>query len=273
MVYLAHVHADEQTGQREQSMAEHLTNTAKQAAAFAEAFSAGEAGYLCGILHDIGKYSAAFQRRIRGSGEQTDHATAGAQTAFSQFRNLPAAFCIAGHHGGLPDGGSSRAGEGGTATLAGRMKKQVDDCGAYRTEISVPAADLPRALVADARSAFFFTRMLYSCLVDADYLDTEAFMSNGAVRRGEADPLSELSARLDRYVASWKNAESDLNRMRGTILRALTDAGASAPGLFSLTVPTGGGKTVSSVAFALRHALAHGLRHVIYGIPYTSIIE
>ncbi|MEG2139056.1 MAG: CRISPR-associated endonuclease Cas3'', partial [Oscillospiraceae bacterium] len=99
--YIAHRRADDG---EEQSILDHLSNTAERAQAFAAAFGAGEEGYRCGMLHDIGKYSEAFQRRIRGGSEKTDHSTAGAQEA-AKLGDVPAAFCIAGHHGGLPDGG------------------------------------------------------------------------------------------------------------------------------------------------------------------------
>ena len=119
----------------------------------------------------------------------------------------------------------------------------------------------------------FFTRMLYSCLVDADYLDTEAFME-GRPREREHVPLEELWNKLQRYISGWFPPKGELNRRRCDILEGCIRQGESrAPGLFTLTVPTGGGKTVASLAFALAHARKHGLRRVIYVIPYTSIIE
>ena len=114
--------------------------------------------------------------------------------------------------------------------------------------------------------------MLYSCLVDADFLDTERFM-NGERGRGGYDDLSTLLKRLEDYIAPWQNPKTELNRLRCKMLNACMDAGSKPKGIYTLTVPTGGGKTVASLAFALRHAVANGMKRVIYVIPYTSIIE
>lgn len=142
MDYLAHKNTEDG---REQSILEHLRGTAALSAGFAAAFGAGDEGLRCGMLHDIGKYSAAFQRRINGSPERADHSTAGAYEA-AALRDVPAAFCIAGHHGGLPDGGTNADAED-MSTLHGRLcraqKKKIKDYGAYKTEVETPAAVLP----------------------------------------------------------------------------------------------------------------------------------
>mgnify|MGYP000714901802 FL=1 len=114
--------------------------------------------------------------------------------------------------------------------------------------------------------------MIYSCLVDADFLDTERFM-NGERGRGGYDDLPTLLKRLEDYIAPWQNPKTELNRLRCKMLNACMDAGSKPKGIYTLTVPTGGGKTVASLAFALRHAVANGMKRVIYVIPYTSIIE
>ncbi|MGI6176325.1 MAG: CRISPR-associated helicase Cas3' [Christensenellales bacterium] len=273
MAYLAHVNVAQKT---EQSMVEHLHGTARRASGFAHAFHCADAGYLCGILHDIGKYSLKFQRRIRGSYETVDHSTAGAQVAFFELRNVPAAFSIAGHHGGLPDGGNPKLSVADDGTFFGKMRRKVgeniEEYSPYKSEIAFSQIQIPSQFTTDARTAFFFTRMLYSCLVDADFLDTEAFMSDHCVQRGRADTLQRLSHKLDRFVSRWWGSEKPINQKRCEILRALLET-RSKNRLFSLTVPTGGGKTVGSMAFALRHALRNHLRRVIYVIPYTSIIE
>ncbi len=115
--------------------------------------------------------------------------------------------------------------------------------------------------------------MLYSCLVDADYLNTEEFISRGSISRGGYAKLEKLLTLLDNHISSWWNAQNELDAKRTKILRACLDVASSERGLFSLTVPTGGGKTVSSMAFALNHAARHDMKRIIYVIPYTSIIE
>jgi len=256
---------------REQALSEHLHGTAERAAEFASAFGAREWGYLCGLLHDIGKYSEAFQNRVRGSNQRVDHATAGSQELIRKGAPL-AAFCVAGHHGGLPDGGDPKDNED-QATLVGRSKRKLEDYSAWETEIAPPPFSQQECH--DPLQDSFFTRMLYSCLVDADYLDTEAFMSGEAVDRTGGESMSVLLDKLNNHFEErgFLNPQSDLNRKRTQVLHNCMDAAASTPGLFSLTVPTGGGKTLASLAFALNHAVHHGKERVIYVIPYCSIID
>lgn len=270
-MFLAHISED---NLREQSILDHLKGTANLAGGFASAFGAGDWGYGCGLLHDIGKYSDSFQKRLHG-GKITDHATAGAKELY-QKNNYVGAYCISGHHSGLLDGGSA-ADTGGEATLKGRMQKELDDYQEFRNEVTIPAFKTPplKPLGRGGFSLSFFIRMLFSCLVDADYLDTEAFMTDGCAGRGKFDSIETLFERLYLHVESWlKNEEfSTVNGRRTEILKACLEKGKEEQGIFRLTVPTGGGKTVSSLAFALQHARKHQLDRVIYVIPYTSIIE
>lgn len=264
---LAHRSSD---GKRAQTVQEHLEGTAKLAAGFARPFGGESQALLAGLLHDIGKYSDDFQRRLAG-GPKVDHSTAGAKVAFS-LRQPEVAFAVAGHHGGLPDGGG-KSDLPEAPTLFGRQKKEVPPCEDWRKEITLPEVHRP-PLPKDNFSISFYIRMLYSCLVDADYLDTEAFMNGTPPDRGGGEPLEVLLQRLLDYVAPWWDPTSELNRKRCEILRRCFEQGKTvSPGLFTLTVPTGGGKTVSSLAFALAHAVAHQKRRVIYVIPYTSIID
>lgn len=228
---------------------------------------------MVGQAHDIGKYSELFQRRIRKEDVAADHSTAGAQQT-AAILGPPAAYCIAGHHGGLPDGGA-RTDIPGQPTLCGRLKKQVPPYDAFSAEVSLSPVQpqLPLVMGRGGFTVSFWTRMLYSCLVDADHLDTEAFMQGATPPRGRVLETDGLLDRLEAYIKPWWDAKTALNHSRCEILRACLDAGALPPGLFTLTVPTGGGKTVSSLAFALRHAKAHGKRRIIYVIPFTSIIE
>ncbi len=267
--YYAHISKD---GSRTQTVRAHLENTAALAAAFAAPFSGEEQARLAGLLHDIGKYSGAFQRRIRGGRDRPDHSTAGAQEAY-RIRQPEVAFAVAGHHGGLPDmGGKMDAPQ--NATLSGRVKRTVEPYDHWQEDISLPKEQQrPLAIPSDSVSTAFYIRMLFSCLVDADYLDTEAFM-NGAVRTNPYATMPELYRRLEQYIARWQSPESVLNQRRNDILQACLRCGAAAKkGLYTLTVPTGGGKTVSSLAFALSMACAKQMQRIIYVIPYTSIID
>lgn len=272
----AHVSED---GTRTQTIRDHLQHTADMASRFAAPFGASEMAYLAGLLHDIGKYSAAFQRRLAGSPERVDHATAGATEAFA-LHQREIAFAVAGHHGGLPDGGS-KVDSPDAATLFGRLRRRVEPYDRWRAEITLPVAPPPLDLPANAFTRAFFIRMLYSCLVDADYLDTEAFMEGTPPPRGGQATMPQLLEKLRADVAQRWKADSTLdvrrdvlNKRRSTILRACFDRGSrGGKGLYTLTVPTGGGKTVSSLAFALSLACAEKMERVIYVIPYTSIID
>lgn len=268
--YLAHIAEDG----REQTVQEHLCETGKYCSEFASQFGAEQQCRYIGELHDIGKYSDAFQSRLIG-GERVDHSTAGAFESARLGADW-ASFCIAGHHTGLPDGGNLRTDQAGDATLFGRLKKAaagaIPPYEANWPKISA-AIEPPPGWGMDPLTDSFLIRMLYSCLVDADYLDTEHFMQNGKIERGGYDSLSKLLERLDQYIAPWWKPKNELNRLRCSILKNCIDMGSEEKGLYTLTVPTGGGKTVASVAYALHHAIKHNMQRIIYVIPYTSIIE
>ena len=272
--YIAH-----KDGCRVQTLKDHLEGTARLAGNFAGQFGKSDWGYCCGLLHDIGKYSKEFQEKIWEEGNQhIDHATAGAKVCVEKaglYRFM--SYCIAGHHAGLPDTGSSIDMEG--PTLEARKRKKIPDYLAYRTEIEIPdIRTLPFNVQAAENPDFsmsVFIRMLYSCLVDADFLDTEYFMKNGRTERRSGEPLEVLSQKLEMYIADWlDNSDIDtINGRRTEILRHCLKLGTMKQGMFRLTVPTGGGKTIASLAFALRHAVENGMSRIIYVIPYTSIIE
>ena len=276
-MYIAHRSDDG----REQTLKSHLECVGTLAGGCAAVFGAAEHARRTGLLHDIGKYSAAGQRRMRDPehAPKVDHSTAGAVAA-RQLNDLPAAFAIAGHHGGLMDKGSKLASEN-DGTLSSRLRKMLDgelDYAAWRTEISVNSGSLFPAWLnlRDAFSCQFYTRMLFSCLVDADFIDTETFMRGEPARRGGGADMAALQAKLQAYMHEkrWLDAPGEgINGKRSEILRDCITSGSMPRGLYTLTVPTGGGKMVSSLAFALTHAVQHHLRRVIYVIPYTSIIE
>ena len=265
--YLAHISEDG----RKQTVEEHLNGTAELCAQFAAVFGAEEQGRLIGLAHDIGKNSAEFQQRLCG-GKAVDHSTAGALECAKIGADW-AAFCVAGHHGGLLDGGN-KLDQAGEATLWGRLKKGMEgSIPKYSRGHSLPTLSQPQMWGHDALTDSFLIHMLYSCLVDADYLDTEFFMKDGNVERGKYDSLPVLLKRLEKYIEPWWEPTKELNQWRCEILKACLDGGDKSRGLYTLTVPTGGGKTVASLAFGLSHAVQHGMERVIYVIPYTSIIE
>ena len=303
-------HFDEETG-REQLLCDHLTGVADLAGRFAAAFGEEAMGRLLGLYHDIGKYSREFQAYMRADEEEKkrrkgriDHSTAGTQEIVrlrqsvddEQSRRLGKgmahvmAFCIAGHHGGIPNQGTS-ANTAEEGTLLGRLKRRnLPDYHAYH-EADLPQTLPPSSLLlAQAAraplSAMLYTRMLFSCLVDADFLDTEDFMSAGNVEREGFASLETLLERLQKSLEEKflqpktekekRKRQLPINEKRSALLAESIAAGKEAKGnLYRLTVPTGGGKTISSLAFALHYA-AHAKRkrrRIIYVIPYTSIIE
>ena len=301
LIYYAHSAQDELGNllpyKHWQTLQSHSVNVGEMAAEFARVFGAQEIARQTGRLHDLGKYSEAFNHRLHG-GSPVDHATAGAKIAVERWGNVIGklmAFCIAGHHAGLANGN----GEGDNRrTLKDRLALQFGaDIPAldnqWQQEIKLPQNLSAPPLKADAHHPFFsyafFTRMLYSCLVDADYLDTEAFYSNlenKAVERGGYPDLNALQHNFNQFINAFRRRVAQapeqteaekrnaaLNRLRSEILDHAVEQATQAQGLFTLTVPTGGGKTFTSMAFALEHAKQNGMRRVIYVIPFTSIIE
>lgn len=266
--FLAHIQSDEN---RIQTVEEHLHNTAVMAAAFGAVFGAGASAYNAGLLHDIGKCSDEFQKRIRGENIRTDHSTFGAQTAV-KMKLLHEAFAIAGHHSGIPDFGTRLDGDM-DSTLSGRLKRNVPDASSFRKEINTDEIRQSKTKFHSTLEEEFYIRMLYSCLVDADYLDTEAFM-NGKAREYEFDSIDILYDRLKEYVSEWQHPDSELNQIRQEVQKECFEKGKSfEKGIYTLTVPTGGGKTISSLAFALSMAKEKRMNRIIYVIPYTSIID
>ena len=244
----------------------HLMDTAKIAETFAKRFGAGELGYIAGLLHDIGKYSDDFQKRLQGEKIRVNHSTAGALEALKLHKTfgIILAYVIAGHHCGLTNWGSKVD----ESSLAGRLtNRRLPDYSAYTKEIVVPKLkEIPSPLKkypsGRGFSAQFFIRFLYSSLVDADFLDTEQALNIQKAKLRENSNvlcLRELESLLDKYLAeltaSAKN--TPVNMLRNKILNVCRENARSAPGLFTLTVPTGGGKTLSSLAFALKHALTY----------------
>ncbi len=262
-----------------QPLQEHLYETAKLAGDFGEAFHNREYAYICGLLHDIGKYSKDFQNRIKHNGRKCDHSTAGARELYKRKPfGILGSYCIAGHHSGLQNIGS-RFDVGGEGTLYGRLadEYEIPNYIAYMDEI--PEVNSLSNVIPKVKplnkggfSIAFLIRMLYSALVDADYLNTEYFMRSGTVDRRNNYNFIHYNQLLDSYISQFQ-VKSVISHYRNVILQRCIQMSKSKPGLFSLTVPTGGGKTVSSMAFALKHLIENKMSRIIYVIPYTSIIE
>lgn len=267
-----------------QLLIDHLTSTANLAEKFGADAGISELARTAALMHDIGKYSKAFQARLDGSSRKVDHATAGAREIQELFKkgqvekslSTMLAYCIAGHHTGLPDyGDSSDVDEDGT--LVARVeKKKLEDFSAYESELDTISLVLKPRKVKTSNEGFsiaFLTRMIFSALVDADFQETETFMQQGEKPRGEHTSTEELCEMFNAAMRKFDNPDGDINKKRTETLKACTEKADSEQGFFTLTVPTGGGKTLASMAFALNHAVKHGLKRVIYVIPFTSIIE
>jgi len=262
-----------------QLLSEHLIGVAERAESFAALFGAREWGRFAGLVHDAGKATSAFQRRLEGNSERVDHSTFGARLAREREGQLGLllAYAVAGHHGGLPDGGMQET-QLHFRLQYGKVPKDV----ALLPIVELPSdLSLPFKLSRD-RAGFslsFFTRMIFSCLVDADFLDTEGFCTPD---KSQERPVSvgseifpELLQKQNAYLESMcrKAEPTPVNVLRQWILSQCREKAKLPQQVFSLTVPTGGGKTLSSMAFALEHLVQHSLRRVIYAIPFTSIIE
>jgi CRISPR-associated endonuclease/helicase Cas3 len=290
---IAHVREGGETHDLEQ----HLREVAERAVSFADGFGAGDWARLAGIWHDLGKYQPAFQRYIRAAGRldahiegapgRVDHSTVGALHAvelLGKVQGILLAYLIAGHHAGLPD---HDADETGNSALVSRLTRARENGLLTATLQASPPQDLPGfpeplgGLPGDSRSEkleglHLWLRMLFSCLVDADFLDTEAFMQPGmAALRSPYPPVGELLTHFSLFMETMISgaAPTPVNRLRKEVYERCCERAQEPAGRFSLTVPTGGGKTLASLGFALNHAKAHGKRRVVYVIPYTSIIE
>ena len=289
ITYLAHVRQLPDGRWIEHFLEEHLLAVAVLAAEFASVFNSQDWARLSGLWHDLGKFREKFQQYIKsvsgydaeahieGAPGRVDHSTAGAIHAIEKL-GMPGriiAYLIAGHHAGLPDW------NGEAASLFQRLENGKAQGYLTEARLAEPDAVLldqppPASLPPKDGSLALWIRMLFSCLVDADFLDTEAFMNERRKDLRAGYPaLNELLSAFDQYMndKTANATDSPVNRIRAEVLRQCCEKATLPPGLFSLTVPTGGGKTLSSTAFALNHAMHHGKQRVIYVIPYTSILE
>ena len=296
---IAHVRALEDGSYETQPLLDHLHGVAELAQSYAERITdypeLGEIGYLLGLLHDLGKYQAGFQRYIRQqsgldptlNGWRTPHSPAGARYAYdlkqaggSQQLLKILSLCIGAHHRGLYNDSEWR----GQVVSSSDTKRAVANLvkglrpEAHQLEELLHKASLDKVTAVwnelDEEDYQLLVRMLFSCLVDADCLDTERFMSpdKSLVRQSAKASLEQMRAQLEEYVSHF-NREGRINEARAAFLDQCRNHGRTAKRkIYSLTLPTGAGKTVSSMMWALEHAIAQGCERIIYVIPYTSII-
>ncbi|MDP2434048.1 MAG: CRISPR-associated endonuclease Cas3'' [Pseudomonadota bacterium] len=255
---------------------EHLLQVASRASNFAKVFNASEIAYLLGLWHDLGKLNPEFQNYLIAQYEgrqhpSIPHAIWGAALAyrlFSQGRWQEIALPILGHHAGLHDMGDA------SAKLCQFLQQQPNCLLTIKEALKNLNASAPnfKLSVLAPHQREFFIRMTFSALVDADYLDTEShFNPVQAERRAQYPSLETLWEKLQTAQQGIINDTTPVNRIRREVYEACLQSAPLPPGLFRLTVPTGGGKTRSGLAFALRHALENTLRRVVVAIPYTSI--
>lgn len=280
-VFIAHITEDQQW----QAIADHVNSVAN----ICEAFSCDLTKEVCrvaGQLHDLGKYSNDFQSRIRGSSVQVEHSLAGAQLATELIQNatnrLLIQYVVLGHHTGLPDGGS-RSDMDDTATLQGRLKRKPEDYKLYQSELSLydicsnKVEELLREIyksgdrISMVETFAFLTRYVFSCLTDADFLDTEHFFNPLVERDLTADFHYALQALNDKIQAF--QADTPVKRARAELMFQVTQNAESSKQINLVNMPTGSGKTLTSMKAALEIVIKEDKRRVIYVIPYTSIIE
>jgi len=276
---------------REDPLKAHLDAVSKRASQSAAVFGADTEAALAGLLHDLGKYGDLFQKRLRGEVQGIDHWTPGAWAALEKYKQLGIAVALAiqGHHVGLQQASRDNLArmDPGRWDPAMHAQRQLSET---RTDLlierfSVDGLTLPpfeSSLYAHnerAVSAMLDVRMLFSALVDADFLATEAHFNEGEETCGRPslplDParaLNLLLAHIDR-LASASDAAQSVNKLRSDLLSACLAAGEKAVGQFTLTAPTGSGKTLAMLAFALKHAAVHDLRRIVMVIPYLNIID
>ncbi len=274
---MPYAHSKNDEGRRH-DLVEHLRQVAERASLSASAFGAGEIARYLGLWHDLGKFHPVFQRYLidceaQHRGHGPDHKAAGAHLAAEHLG--PGAMLIQGHHGGLRDR------IGFETWLADKIGNTATNEALKLARLAMPGLEpaerltLPAFGQEDTRAGELFLRFLFSALVDADFLDTEAhFNPDRVLRRVSPVPMAELWERFQRDQESLTGCTTNhVWQVRHDVYQACLTAAEGSQGLYRLTVPTGGGKTRSAMAFALRHALRHNLDRVVVAVPFISITE
>jgi CRISPR-associated helicase Cas3/CRISPR-associated endonuclease Cas3-HD len=273
---------------------EHLTSVAKLAGQFSNKLAWQDEVRLAGLLHDLGKYADRFQARLRGSDSGLDHWSQGAWVALAEHQAIAAALAIQGHHVGLQRADKDALRrmnlQGLTQNHPFRLAlsdadhmqlKQRAEADGLFFQTPEQTALSPKNGMAYAVANMLDVRLLFSCLVDADFLDTEAHFegdAKGKRPRPEGPKLdaSVALAALDAYMAKLRGAtgaQAEVRQARQDLWSAAECAGEMQPGLFTLTAPTGSGKTLAMLKFSLEHAARYNLKRIILAVPFLSVIE
>nr|WP_202945743.1 CRISPR-associated helicase Cas3' [Acetonema longum] len=291
--FIAHVRKnDDGTWASPHLLSQHLDGTAGLAETFAAKFHSGKWGKIAGLAHDAGKGRPEWQKYIgaksgydeeahlEGKSGKVPHAIHGARLTEDILGKGPGrllAYCIAGHHAGLPDWSSAEgAGQSSLQFQEDHVKDLNNVAGFILDKMQSSKPGTPPWKFSRGLDVSLWIRMLYSCLVDADFLDTESYMDDAqAGIRGDYCSIPELLERFHQFSKKLdETAENTkVNAIRRSIREKCIQMAQKPQGIFSLSVPTGGGKTLSGLAFGLEHAKKHDLDRIIYVIPYTSIIE
>ncbi len=277
-----YAHSTNSRGKR-QPLADHLRNVAELARERAQPFGGGDLAFLAGIWHDAGKADPEWQRYLReseagtrGRGTGPDHKCAGVLQAEESDHPWYVGHLIHAHHGGLADPQTDfRAWLSEKRNLPGPRRALEALLAELPNFFDQLTLAIPLHIKKNNLAAEFFLRMTYSALVDADSLDTEAHNLSGVLSgRGGTTTLPELWRRYEAFLASEPSAPGgDVNRVRREVHEACLSAASNPSGIFRLTVPTGGGKTRSAMAFALRHGIEHDMRRVVVAVPFTTITQ
>ena len=286
-----YAHSENAHGVRHR-LVEHLSCVSKLAREFFQGQKGAEEAALAGLLHDLGKYGDLFQARLRGEAQGLDHWSQGACLALTRFKAVAAALAIQGHHIGLQRGGKESLRkllpDHLESTTLPNLRLSDSDitrlqsrAAADGLEFHQPAAPAITSWSQQAVASMLDVRMLFSALVDADFLDTEAHFegdANGKRYRPDGPPLDakRALAALDTHMARLRDAtqaQIDVKNARETLWNAVIHAGQSPRGLFTLTAPTGSGKTLAMLRFALEHAALHGMQRIVLAVPFLTVIE
>lgn len=279
IIYKAHINTNDNSVQ---SVLEHSVNTA-EICRESSVDELKEIMYAMGALHDIGKYQPSFQKRIDGQSITVEHSVCGAKEAerlLGGAAGLLMEYCISGHHSGIPDGGSPFD-DAQMPTLYGRMKRETEDYSYYKKEIKLPEIntdEFGKLILKDCKTKkelvekfAFITRYCFSCLTDADSTDTAEFCSgikNTELKTDFKQCLDKINSKLNSY-----DCVTELQKSRSRLQQQVYDKADSDSEIYLMNMPTGSGKTLCSMKFALERAIRTGKKRIIYVIPYNSIID